>query len=62
MDAIVLLKDDHQTVEKLFKEFEKAGDRAYKTKRKIADKVIQELTIHTWIEEKTPRTSVSTPR
>lgn len=37
MDAIVLLKDDHQTVEKLFKDFEQAGDRAYKTKRKIAD-------------------------
>jgi hypothetical protein len=52
MDAIVLLKEDHQTVEKLFKEFEQAGDRAYKTKRKIADKVIEELTVHTWIEEK----------
>jgi len=47
-----LLKGDHQTVEKLFKEFERAGDRAYKTKRKIADKVIEELTGHAWIEEK----------
>ena len=28
MDAIVLLKDDHKTVEKLFKQFEKAGDNA----------------------------------
>ncbi|MFJ9523160.1 hemerythrin domain-containing protein [Kitasatospora sp. NPDC101801] len=52
MDAIVLLKEDHKTVEKLFKEFEKAGDTAYKHKRDIADKVIEELTIHTWIEEK----------
>jgi hemerythrin superfamily protein len=52
MDAIVLLKDDHKTVEKLFKEFEKAGDNAFKTKRGIADKVIEELTVHTWIEEK----------
>ncbi|MCX5215237.1 hemerythrin domain-containing protein [Kitasatospora sp. NBC_00240] len=52
MDAIVLLKDDHRTVEKLFKEFEKSGDRAYKQKRDIADKVVQELTVHTWIEEK----------
>lgn len=25
MDAIVLLKDDHKVVEKLFKEFEQAG-------------------------------------
>lgn len=52
MDAIVLLKDDHKTVEKLFKEFERAGDSAYETKRGIADKVIEELTLHTWIEEK----------
>jgi hemerythrin superfamily protein len=52
VDAIVLLKDDHKTVEKLFKAFEKAGDKAYKTKRDIADKVIEELTAHTWIEER----------
>ncbi|MFJ6048879.1 hemerythrin domain-containing protein [Streptomyces sp. NPDC092307] len=52
MDGIVLLKEDHKTVEKLFKQFEKAGDEAYVTKRKIADQVIEELTTHTWIEEK----------
>ncbi|WP_282203302.1 hemerythrin domain-containing protein [Kitasatospora fiedleri] len=52
MDAIVLLKDDHKTVEKLFKEFEKAGENAHKHKRDIADQVIRELTVHTWIEEK----------
>ncbi|WP_433236421.1 hemerythrin domain-containing protein [Streptosporangium sp. CA-135522] len=51
MDAIVLLKDDHKTVEKLFKEFEKAGDRAYQKKRDIVDKIIQELTTHAYIEE-----------
>ncbi|MBT2468632.1 hemerythrin domain-containing protein [Streptomyces sp. ISL-66] len=52
MDGIVLLKEDHKTVEKLFKQFEKAGDDATAEKRKIADQVIQELTTHTWIEEK----------
>ncbi|MFG3296658.1 hemerythrin domain-containing protein [Streptomyces sp. NPDC048179] len=52
MDAIVLLKDDHRTVEKLFKEFEQAGDCAYKSKRRIADKAVEELTVHAWIEEK----------
>ncbi|GGS35456.1 hemerythrin [Streptomyces nojiriensis] len=52
MDGIVLLKEDHKTVEKLFKQFEKAGDNAYATKRRIADQVIEELTTHTWIEEK----------
>ncbi|MFE2689945.1 hemerythrin domain-containing protein [Streptomyces mirabilis] len=52
MDGIVLLKEDHKTVEKLFKRFEKAGDGAHAEKRKIADQVIEELTTHTWIEEK----------
>ncbi len=52
VDGIVLLKEDHKTVEKLFKQFEKAGDNAHATKRKIADQVIEELTTHTWIEEK----------
>ncbi|MFF9852181.1 hemerythrin domain-containing protein [Streptomyces litmocidini] len=52
MDGIVLLKDDHKTVEKLFKQFEKAGEGALAEKRKLADQVIEELTTHTWIEEK----------
>ncbi|MFF0066885.1 hemerythrin domain-containing protein [Streptomyces sp. NPDC005279] len=52
MDGIVLLKEDHKTVEKLFKQFEKAGEDAHVEKRKIADQVIEELTTHTWIEEK----------
>ncbi|MFB9253594.1 hemerythrin domain-containing protein [Sphaerisporangium melleum] len=51
MDAIVLLKDDHKTVEKLFKQFEKAGDDAYKEKRQIVDQIIHELTTHAYIEE-----------
>lgn len=51
MDAIVLLKDDHKTVEKLFKEFERAGDRAVKTKRRLVDQMIKELTVHAYIEE-----------
>ncbi len=51
MDAIVLLKDDHKTVEKLFKQFEKAGDEAYETKAKLVDQVIAELSVHAFIEE-----------
>ncbi|MER5734896.1 MULTISPECIES: hemerythrin domain-containing protein [unclassified Streptomyces] len=51
MDGIVLLRDDHKTVEKLFKEFERAGDDDRARKREIADQVIRELTAHTWIEE-----------
>ncbi|MFE6222485.1 MULTISPECIES: hemerythrin domain-containing protein [unclassified Streptomyces] len=51
MDGIVLLRQDHKTVEKLFKEFERAGDDDHRRKREIADEVIRELTAHTWIEE-----------
>jgi hemerythrin superfamily protein len=51
MDAITLLKNDHQTVEALFKRFEKAGDRAFTLKRSIIDKVIAELSTHAAIEE-----------
>jgi hemerythrin superfamily protein len=51
MDAIVLLKDDHKTVEKLFKEFEKASEQAVKTKQQLVGKVIEELTVHAYIEE-----------
>lgn len=52
MDAIVLLKEDHKNVEKLFKQFEKAGEEARAEKGRLARRVIEELTTHTWIEEK----------
>ena len=51
MDAITLLRDDHKTVEQLFKRFEKAGDRAYVEKREIVDRIIEELSVHAAIEE-----------
>jgi len=51
MDAITLLKNDHKTVEKLFKRFEKAGDDSDKTKREVVDAIIQELSVHAAIEE-----------
>ena len=51
MDAIVLLKDDHKTVEKLFKQFEKAGEDATQEKRRLVDTIIQELVTHAYIEE-----------
>ncbi|MGW7536027.1 hemerythrin domain-containing protein [Amycolatopsis sp. NPDC054798] len=50
-DAIVLLKNDHKNVEKLFKEFEKAGDKAYRQKRRIVGSIIEELTVHAYLEE-----------
>jgi hemerythrin superfamily protein len=51
MDAITLLREDHRSVEKLFKSFEKAGERALATKGKIADDVIRQLSVHAAIEE-----------
>jgi hemerythrin superfamily protein len=49
MDAITLLKQDHKSVDKLFKEFEKATQPAQQ--RKLAQKVIAELSVHAAIEE-----------
>lgn len=51
MDAITLLKNDHQTVEKLFKRFEQAGERAHTEKRNTVDRIIEELSVHAGIEE-----------
>ena len=51
MDAITMLKEDHQAVERLFKRFEKAGDRAFAEKRRLADQIIESLSKHAVIEE-----------
>ena len=51
MDAITLLKNDHKTVEQLFKRFEKAGDRARSEKRRLVERMIEELSMHAAIEE-----------
>lgn len=51
MDAITLLRDDHRSVEKLFKRFESAGKRALKTKGRIAQDIVEELSVHATIEE-----------
>jgi len=48
-DAIALLKEDHDKVEQLFEDFEKAsGDGR---KEKLAREICRELTIHAQIEE-----------
>jgi hemerythrin superfamily protein len=48
-DAIALLKADHRTVEELFEKFEKATRKDQK--KKIAQQICLELTIHAIIEE-----------
>ena len=57
MDAITLLKQDHKTVNGLFRQFEKLGDNATASKRKVVDQIVKELSIHA----RSRRTS-STPR
>ena len=51
MDAIALLVKDHETVEKLFERFEQTGPRAMKARGTLADRIVQELSVHAAIEE-----------
>ena len=64
MDAISMLKDDHKAVERLFKRFEKAGDRAYAEKREVVDRIIEELSVHAAVEEQLfyPVTRATVPK
>lgn len=50
-DAITILKQDHKEVEQLFRKFENAGERAFKTKRSLMDRIVRELSVHAAIEE-----------
>jgi hemerythrin superfamily protein len=52
-DAVALIKADHRKVEQLFREFEEAGDRAYKTKQDLVAQIIRELEVHATLEEET---------
>jgi hemerythrin-like domain-containing protein len=49
-DAIVVLKDDHKQVKALFRQFESAGEDASADKGRIVNKILELLTIHTYIE------------
>jgi hypothetical protein len=48
-DAITLLREDHDAVKKLFKDFEEAS--ADGRKEKLARQICRELTVHAMIEE-----------
>ncbi len=49
-DAIVILKDDHKRVRALFKKFQDSSPSAHTARAKTVDDIIQELTVHTYIE------------
>src|SRR5690349_18447282 len=57
-DAIVLLKEDHKRVKKLFKDFQEAGEDAKVRKGKIVSQIIEELTVHTYLENEVMYPSV----
>lgn len=51
IDAIALLKADHDNVKAMFERFEALGDRALASKKKLAREICLELTKHTIAEE-----------
>ena len=51
MDAIRLLKDDHDAVKKLLDELEKTTERGVKTREELFARIKSELTVHEIIEE-----------
>ncbi len=50
-DGIAVLREDHRAVKRLFKDFFAAGARAMVTRRRVADRIITELSVHAGIEE-----------
>lgn len=51
VEAITLLKEDHDRVEKAFKEFEKLDREDTQTVRQLVATVCEELKVHTTVEE-----------
>ena len=51
MDALTLLKEDHQKVKKILEELEKTTERGVKTREELFGKLMAELTVHEKIEE-----------
>jgi hemerythrin superfamily protein len=51
VNAIDLLKADHDTVRGLFEKVSATSERAVKTRKELLTKIAQELSIHTTLEE-----------
>jgi hemerythrin-like domain-containing protein len=49
-DAIVLLKADHKEIRRVFREFQRAGEKALKAKGRLVKQMVELLTVHTYIE------------
>lgn len=51
MDILNLLIKDHRTVSELFKSIENTGEKAYKKRLNIFEKIYTELNLHAEVEE-----------
>jgi hemerythrin superfamily protein len=49
-DALVLLKEDHKEIKSVFKQFEQAGEDATEKKGELVTRMIELLTMHTYVE------------
>ena len=49
-DAIVMLRDDHKEIRRLFREVRALGPDATTARGKLAEQILEALTVHTYIE------------
>jgi hemerythrin superfamily protein len=49
-DAIVLLREDHKEIRQVFRQFQKAEDGSNAARQRLVDRIIELLTVHTYIE------------
>ncbi|MFI7305325.1 hemerythrin domain-containing protein [Micromonospora aurantiaca] len=49
-DAIVLLKEDHKEIRRLFKAFQEAEEGPASKRGKIVGQILEALTVHTYLE------------
>ena len=49
-DAIVLLREDHKEIRQVFKQFQKAEDGSSTARQRLVDRMIELLTVHTYVE------------
>ena len=50
-DAISMLTAEHREVAAMFKQYQELGERAYVSKKKLADRICTALSLHATVEE-----------
>ncbi|MFF9644937.1 hemerythrin domain-containing protein [Kitasatospora aureofaciens] len=50
-DAIVLLREDHKEVRRLFREYQGLADGDDGARRRTVQRIVEELTVHTYLED-----------